>query len=365
MSREVFRPPSERRLGARRVSAQAAARRVRRRQARRRGCLRPPPQDAPELARARRPCHPRQRAGSARGAGRARSHARRGARAGRLRRARAAAAMTARSPTRRSISRSSSARSARRQARAHDRLPAGRARRPDRARAGGRTRRRGLRGRHARPRRARGARRGSGGRAGVARPDREGDPRRRRPRRRQLRRRNRARARERDARPAAAGTIGCTTSPLALGADVPFFLADGPSARRGRRHAARAARAPAGLHRRCSSLPDGAAKESTASVYARVRRADGAARLRGAPRCPARRARRPATSPRCRRTTSRRSPLAAQLEQLGALPRRRQRRRPGGLRPLRGRGGCGRSRPRCRPPSAGPGSGTRRGRLRA
>ena len=100
----------------------------------------------------------------------------------------------------------------------------------------------------------------------------------------------------------------------ALGADVPFFLADGPQLGSGDGSRARAARPAAGLLGRCSCSRAASVKPSTRDVYAAFDRRGGEAGLEERRARAARRARaRPsgrATSPRCRRTTSRRSPLA-------------------------------------------------------
>ena len=123
------------------------------------------------------------------------------------------------------------------------------------------------------------------------------------------------------ARRAARRAERCTRSPHGLGADVPFFLARGPAAR-DRRRDRRSSRSTC---RRttpcCSLLPRGAQQ----AVDGRgLRRFDGAT-ARGfderARRCSqrSRACAGRATSPRCRRTTSRRSPLADELRALGAF----------------------------------------------
>ena len=196
--------------------------------------------------------------------------------------------------------------------------------------------------------------------------DREGDPGRRRPRRRELGRRRRARARERDARPAARRPSGSTSSPLASAPTCPSSSRTGPQLGEGdgtRLDAAWSSRRPSPS---LVLVPTARRKESTASVYARVRRAERVGRLRrsAAPPCWPRSP--PATSPRCRRTTSPRSPLAAELA------RARRASAPTSAAPARPSTGCSRtraaaaaSRPRCRAPRLGLDRASQRGRLRA
>ena len=79
-------------------------------------------------------------------------------------------------------------------------------------------------------------------------------------------------------------------------------------------------------------LPHDAAKSSTGDVYRALRRRPTDS-TNGARRSSALAdVRRAATSPRCRRTTSRRSPAGRRASRSGRLPRRRQRRRSGRLR---------------------------------
>ena len=107
-----------------------------------------------------------------------------------------------------------------------------------------------------------------------------------------------------------------------VGADVPFFLADGPQLGTRRRDRARAARPAAGLHR--AALP--AARRGEAvdrRRLRRVRRARRRRRLRRARRRAARSARRRsrgrATSRRCPPNDLASSPFAERLRTLGAF----------------------------------------------
>ena len=113
---------------------------------------------------------------------------------------------------------------------------------------------------------------------------------------------------------------------------------------------ARAARPAAGLLRpaappataRRRRRPAPSTRLRRARRRRRLRRSAGRAPSTRSPACAGR-----ATSRRCRRTTSRRSPLADELRGARRLPRRRQRRRPDRLRalprPRRGRRGRGRA----------------------
>ena len=158
------------------------------------------------------------------------------------------------------------------------------------------------------------------------------------PRRRQLRRRDRAPARERDAARAAPGRGARTSSPRRSARTCPFFLADGPAARPRRRVASWSRSTSRRTTGSCSSLPDGVGEDVDRRRLPPLRRARRRGRLRtsAAARSSARsrRSAARATSPRCRRTTSppRRSPT--ELLAARRVPRRRQRRGPGRLRPL-------------------------------
>ena len=127
----------------------------------------------------------------------------------------------------------------------------------------------------------------------------------------------------------------CTRWRPTLGADVPFFLSDGPQLGSGDGSELERLDLPQDfwvvlLH------PHGAVKPSTGSVYAAFddrRGADGWEERRRTLREALAASSAPATSRRCRRTTSsrRRSPASCSR---GRLPRRRQRGRPGALRAL-------------------------------
>ena len=121
-----------------------------------------------------------------------------------------------------------------------------------------------------------------------------------------------------------------------LGADVPFFLDDGPQLGRGDGSTLEPLDLPQDYWI-VLVLPNGAAKESTAAVYAafderqrrrRLGRAQGSTRG-DARRCPA-----PARSHRPAAERSRLLAAGRRARTARRLPRRRQRRRPGGLRPL-------------------------------
>ena len=107
-----------------------------------------------------------------------------------------------------------------------------------------------------------------------------------------------------------------------VGADVPFFLVDGPQLGRGDGSELEPLALPQDFTV-LLFLPRGAAKPSTAAVYAdfdarerrrRIRRARGCAAMPHSPQSAAR-----ATWRLCRRTTSRRSPFAERLRALGAF----------------------------------------------
>ena len=226
---------------------------------------------------------------------------------------------------------------ARRQARAAHRLPARRHRRPHRARAAAELRVDGFAGDTL----VRDALEALAARAGVEprwqRDDREAAPGRGRPRRRQLRRGDRAAPRERHARRAAAAGRAARRSPRRLGADVPFFLADGPQLGTGDGTSSRrsTSRRTSGS---CSSLPHGA-REAVDRVRLRRRSTRATAPPAGtsgatalldaldARPAPARPRRAAAERPRVVAARGR----AARARR---VPRRRHRRRPGGLRAL-------------------------------
>ena len=238
---------AERRLGARRLSPPRAAGRLRRRQARGRGGVRPPPQDAART----RSSWPGSRTGrrrsrrARRGSGVLRPRApRRSRRASssswsgccreRAARPREDQPRTRRRPAPR-----------RRQARGDDRAAA---RRPQPTGSSSNTPTalavEGFAERHARPARAGARRRGGRRRAGLACPDRQADPRRRRPRRRELRRRRGARCSRTRRSTGRSRRRDCTALAAGLGADVPFFLAEGPQLGEGDGTIADGARAP-------------------------------------------------------------------------------------------------------------------------
>ena len=222
---------------------------------------------------------------------------------------------------------------AERQARGHDRPPAGRARRPDRARAGGRSSR--VEG-FEDDTLVRGALEALAGAAGVEPALGASGSRRR------SRSPRGSAAGARTPPPRSRSRTRRSTEPLPperlhelaarLGADVPVL----PRARA--RSSARATargltplELPQALHRRSCVIPDGAAKESTASVYAAFDERDGADGYeeRRAPLLAALAAGDLAALPpndlaslAARRTSSR----------ARRVPRRRQRRRPGRLR---------------------------------
>ena len=107
-----------------------------------------------------------------------------------------------------------------------------------------------------------------------------------------------------------------------IGADVPFFLAGGPQLGTGDGTVLEPLELPGG-YVVVLVLPEGESKESTASVYARVRRAARRRRIRGA-RSDAPRGARDASAARPTLHGSRRndlvsSPLAAELARLGAF----------------------------------------------
>ena len=357
-SRSRARSSGRRRTSTRRSSPSGATgcrESYRRRQAGRRGGVRPPAQDASELARARG------RRDRARGGGGARGdrpdprRPRRSARAARVRRADRALAPMKRGSTPGEDQPRARRRPAPagRQARGRDRPPAGRPRRPDRARAGARRSRRRASPEDTlvRARCSQLAAEGGGRRAALARDDREADPGRGRARRRKLGRRRRARLANETLPSRSSRRAAASSSPPTLGADVPFFLTDGPQLGTGDGTRAGAARPAAGLLGPARCVPDGADEGVDGRGLRRVRRRDGrtastsagaAARRAGASRRE--------TSPRCRRTTSppRRSPTSSRAR---GVPRRRQRRRPGRLRALRPRPtrrSCGAERSRRR-----------------
>ena len=146
-------------------------------------------------------------------------------------------------------------------------------------------------------------------RAALARDDQEADPGRGRARRRQLRRGDGAPARERDARPAARAATSCGRSRRTIGADVPFFLADGPQLGRGDGTELAPLELPQDYWV-VLALPHGAVKLSTADVYRRFDErmgADGFEERRARARADARGRPPPARSRRAAaRTTSRR-----------------------------------------------------------
>ena len=264
----------------------------------RHGCVRPPAQDAPELARAGRA---RVARAGGRGAGRdrpSRRDPRRGARARGVRRAREGLAdePCARAGQGQPRARRRPA-ARRRQARGPDRPAADRPRRPDRARRGDRAPGRGLPGRHARRGRrsasspaapassrtgACGSRSGSrsppGSAAAAPTPRRRfGSPTRRCP----------SRCRPRS----------CTALAAQIGADVPFFLADGPQLGSGDGSELEPLDLPQDFWV-VVLLPHGAAKTSTADVYAAFDARTDVGRLRRAAAGAPRRARRRRSGPR-------------------------------------------------------------------
>ncbi len=168
----------------------------------------------------------------------------------------------------------------------------------------------------------------------LARADREAHPGRRRPRRRKLGRRDRAPARERAARRAARAASELHALAARPRRRRPVLPRAGPAARHRRRLDARAARPAAGLQRSCSSC-----RTARRSRRRRgLRRFDGADGLRRAARASCSRSRPPAARrPGCasRRTTSR-ARRSRRGSRARRVPRRRQRRGPGGLRALRG-----------------------------
>ena len=121
-----------------------------------------------------------------------------------------------------------------------------------------------------------------------------------------------------------------------LGADVPFFLGDGPQLGRGDGSVLEPLDLPQDYWI-VLVLPNGAAKASTAAVYAAFDERDGGAGWEE------RRARLDTALAEVRRPRDlaalppndlASSPLADDVAPARRLPRRRQRRRPGGLRPL-------------------------------
>ena len=208
--------------------------------------------------------------------------------------------------------------------------------------------RRRLRRRHARPRRARAARAHAGVEPRWHATIEKRHPGRGRARRRQLRRRDGAAARERDARRAAAARASCTSSRPRLGADVPFFLADGPQLGTGDGTTL----APLDLPQDfwvLLVLPTARDKAVDRGRLRGVRRARRRRRLGRAPRRAARRARpRPAPARPRRAAAERPRVVAARRRAADArrVPRRRQRRRPDGLRALPPRG-AGEGREAC------------------
>ena len=180
--------------------------------------------------------------------------------------------------------------------------------------------------------RARRCSRGGRRRAALARADREAHPGRRRPRRRQLRRRDRARARERDAAASRCRRDRLHALAAPLGADVPFFLTDGPQLGDRRRHdlGRSTCRRTTGSSSSCRtaqrrSRPRTSTTRSTSGARAST---SGARAARRARRVRRRRPRR-AAAERPRVVAARRRAQRAR-----SLPRRRQRRRPGRLRAL-------------------------------
>ena len=216
--------------------------------------------------------------------------------------------------------------------------------------------------RHARPRRARAASpRAAGVEPRWRGADREAHPGRGRARRRQLGRGDRAPPRQRGARASAAARRARTSSAAALGADVPFFLAQGPQLGTGDGTELAAARACRRTTGSCSSLPArGDASRRRPTSTRRFDERGGDAGLRGPPRRACSRRSRAsgarATSPRCPPNDLASSPLADELRAPRRLPRRRDRRRPGGLRPLHAGARPALPRATRSAPSGGPGS---------
>ena len=158
-----------------------------------------------------------------------------------------------------------------------------------------------------------------------------------RPRRRQLGRRDRAPPRQRDARPSLFRRTTLHELAAELGADVPFFLTSGPQLAEGDGTELTQLDLPQDYWV-LLLLPSGAHKESTESVYAAFDAragADGYDERRARPRRSARRGA-AATRPRGLPPNDlASSPLRRRAARPGRVPRRRQRRRAGRLRPLR------------------------------
>ena len=252
--------------------------------------------------------------------GRERERPRRGARAGRVRRARRSARVIGAAPAKINLALVVGPVARRRQARARDRLPACRPRRP--GHASSRRAETTVDGFpedtivRARARRARRA-------ARLARADREADPGRGRARRAAAptrRPRSGSRTRSSSSR---SSRPRCTRWQRGVGADVPFFLRDGPQLGTGDGTTARAARPAAGL-RRAPAAAEGRAEAvdrrrstrrstraagRTASTSAPHELRDGAG---GRP---------PSARPRasCRRTTSRARRTRTSCAALGAF----------------------------------------------
>ncbi len=194
----------------------------------------------------------------------------------------------------------------------------------------------------------------------LAGADRQAHPRRRGPRRRQLRRRDRAPARERSCSARRSSRAALAALARSLGSDVPFFLEPGPKLATGDGTTLEPLDLPQD-YAVVLLLPGGEQKAVDRERLRPLRRRRG---LRGAgsARCAGSRRRAGApTSPRCPGNDLACSPLRRAPARARRLPRRGERCRAGRLRPLRGarrRGGrCRRARAR----SARAGSPPQRG----